>query len=393
MGYLSKNSSVVYVTEETTEGIPVDPSLGLEAVRILGDGFELSLERETIERTVLTSSISKALPRAGMKTATGSIGLEAAAALTAGLAPDGDLLFLSALGAKRSLASTVISGTGHTTTSIKLSAGTVTNFAANDILMLKEAGAFHVSPITAVNTNVGAEAVTLLVPTAAPVADACVIEKFTQYYGTDEGHPSLTITGFMGDAHKQQAVGCFVNSLALESYETGQIPNFTFGVQGLDYTETLASSGLTASFGDAEPPTVLGSCVYRDGALLDVTALSFSVENTLGTVMSTCSPNGKIAQKITERAITGSFTTYMSSTSVDLFNSFNNNTQFSLFFSMHNPTAVAGEKKQVVSVYIPNCVVTAMAKADADGLMQYNVEFSAGSSSAGVGSDLYVSFI
>lgn len=389
MTFISKNTLVVYLTQEVTEGVAVEPTLGSEAVGVLSDGFELNLNKETVERTNLTSSIATSLPRAGMKTAEGSISVEGKAGSTAGSAPDAGLLFLSALGGVKTLATTLTSTT-NTTSNIGLSAGDVTNLALHDIVMVKSATGFHVSPISAVGTN----SVTLMIPMSLAPADATVIEKFTKYYGTDSGHPTLTITGFMEDSHKQQATGCMVSSMALESFETGQVSSFAFGVQGQNYTETLAASGLTASYGDAEPPIILDACVYKDGVEIAVNSVSFSVENTIGRVMSTCSPNGIIGQKTTKRAITGSFNPYMDSADVSLFEGFTTNTTFSLFLSFANPVpGVAGAKKNVVACYLPNCIITSMPKADSDGIMQYNVEFAAGASPTGVGSDVYVAFI
>ena len=72
MAYVSKKSTVLYVTQEVTEGLAVNPSAGNQAVSILADGFELNPEKELVERNNLTSSISKALPRTGIKSASGS---------------------------------------------------------------------------------------------------------------------------------------------------------------------------------------------------------------------------------------------------------------------------------------------------------------------------------
>jgi len=490
MAYVSAKTTVLYVTEEVTEGTPVNPSAGNQAVSILSDGFELNGEKELVERNNLTSSIAKALPRVGIKTAAGSIGVEAKAALVAGAAPEADSLFKAAFGGKRSLASTVTSGTSHATNSIKLTLGADSNFLAGDIIMLKDSNlGYHVTPITAVVASVaasnfiqgsvgrltftadvpgttgnsitvelasggtaGSEAVTVvgndievaietgvstaaqiktaldnsvaaaalintvvttagvmetaaavtlaggtdgsltpLVPTSIAASNGTVIEKFTQYFGANSGHPSLTLTSFHEDAIKIQAGGCKVSSLSLDSFETGQIPSFSFGIQGQSYEETLAVSGLVSSFDGATPPLVLAACVYKDGVAIPVNAVTLSVENTLARVTSTCSPNGIIALRETERTISGSMTPYMDTTSVDLFNDFDENTEFSLFLHMQNP--ITNGKKEVVALYLPHCIITALPKADQDGLLTYALEFSAGPSSTGVGSDIHLSFI
>jgi hypothetical protein len=115
------------------------------------------------------------------------------------------------------------------------------------------------------------------------------------------------------------------------------------------------------------------------------------MENTLARVTSTCSENGIIALRESERTLSGSMTPYMDTTSVSLFNNFNENTQFSLFLHMQNP--ITNGKKEVIALYLPNCIITALPKADQDGLLTYALEFSAGPSSDGSGSDIYLSFI
>jgi hypothetical protein len=133
--------------------------------------------------------------------------------------------------------------------------------------------------------------------------------------------------------------------------------------------------------------------LFKDGVQLPVNSVAVSLENTLSPVQNMCSENGIIAQRITDRAITGSLVPYMDSTSSALFDSFDENTLFSLFFYAKVPGASTGIKKEVVAVYLPNCICTALPKQDADGLMQYSLEFSAGPSASGVGSDIYISFI
>lgn len=488
MAYISAKTTVLYVTEEVTEGTPVNPSAGNQAVSILSDGFELNGEKELVERNNLTASIAKALPRVGIKTAAGTIGVEAKAALVAGTAPEADSFFKAALGGKRTLASTITTGTSHATNSIKLVDGADSNFLAGDIIMLKDTNlGYHVTPITAVTAAVaasatitgsvgvlsfvadvkgvsgitvelasggtaGSEVVTVvgtdievqiesgvstaaqiktaidasvaaaalvnvtvstagamettaattlvgavvgaltpLVPTSIAASNGTVIEKFTEYYGTNSGHPSLTLTSYHEDAYKVQAAGCKVSSLSLDSFETGQIPSFSFGIQGQSYEESLAASGLTSSFDAATPPLVLAACVYKDGVQIPVNAVTLSVENTLTRVTSTCSPNGIIAHRETERVITGSMTPYMDTTSTTLFDNFDENTEFSLFLHMQNP--ITNGKKEVIGLYLPHCIITALPKADQDGLLTYALEFSAGPSSTGAGSDIHLAFI
>jgi hypothetical protein len=395
MAYVAMKTAVVYVTEEVTEGTAVAPTTGNQAVSILSDGFELQGEKELVERNNLTASLVKALPRVGIKTATGSIGVECKASATAGAKPEADLLFHAALGGVRQVAATVPVASNSTNTTV-VNVADASLFNVGDTIMIKSTNVgfdgYHISPITTVTTGGAEESVTLLVPMTNNAQELDVIEKLTTYYSANTGHPSLTITSYMEDAIKFQASGVRVNSLSLESFETGQIASFSFGLQGQNYTETLAASGLTAAFDGATPPLILNACVYRNGVRIPVQNVSLSVENTIATVQSTCSPNGVIAQRVTEQAISGSITPYMDTTSVALFSAFDANTEFSLFFHCQNPGAT-GVKKEAIAFYIPTCICTALPKSDADGLMQYALEFSAGPNATGTGAPLYISFI
>jgi len=393
MAYVTRKSAVIYVTEEVTEGTAVDPTLGSQAVGVLEDNFELNPEKELVERNNLTSSIAQTIPRTGIKTSSVTLGVEGASSDTEGSEPDYGLLMQSALGATRSSSAAVTSGTGHTTTTVNIDDTDISEFSVGDIVVIKESGAYHTSPIAAVDATPGSANITLLVAGGASFSDAVEIAKFTTYYGESSGHKSLTVTKFLEDAIKTQAAGCKVSSLSLEGFETGQLSSFVFGLTGLGFAETLAASGLTPSFGNAAPPIILDACLYLDGDLLGVNSFAVSVENTLGRVTTTCSDNGIITQLPTNRAISGSLVPYMDTTDVSLYNKFDLNTEFSLFVQAHIPTGTAGEYENSLALFIPKCIITALPKGEQDGIMQYNLEFQAGSDSSGTySSDIYISF-
>jgi hypothetical protein len=389
MAFISKKATIVYVTEEVTEGLAVAATAGSQAVSILSDGFEINAERELVERSNLNTSIGKDLPRAGLATSSLSIGVEAKGATTAGAKPEADLLFEAGLGAMRQLTGTVTSGTSHTTSIIKIADVDITKFVVGDMVLVKEAGAYHFSPIITVTTTPGAASITLLVAMGVAPTNAVVIEKFTTYYTANSGHPSLTVNAFYEDLLNASAAGCRVGSVSLEGFEVGQIPSFNFSLNGWEYSEVLGASGLTASFSGCTPPIALGACVYKSGTALSVSSLAFSLENTLAQVTSTCA--GMIGQRITERVVTGSFVTEMDSASVALFGEYDALTPVSLFMYLKNPTATAGQYANYVGVYIPNVVITTLGKQDSDGLMQYSCEFSAGTHASLA--DLYIGFV
>ena len=378
MAFATTKSRVVYLTEETTQGVAVAPTLGSQAVAILSDGFELNGEKELVERTVLTSSISKQIPKTGIKTATGSIGIEWKAHGTAGSQTEASLLYKSALGSVKTIATTTTTKAGNTASILEIEDADISKFAVGDIVLVKEAGKYHISPISAIDTTLGSATITLVRAGASAFSDAVVIEKSTVYKGSNSGHPYLTVTSYLDDALKIQSAGHLVASMALENFSVGQIPTINFALNGITYEETLAPSGLTASYDTATPPIALGACIYLDGVAIPVTELGFSVENTVGRITSTCSENGIISTRVTERAVTGSLTTYQETTSVGYYSKFNTNAEFSLFGFAGIPTGTAGEIKDLVAFFIPKCIITAKPIADADGIATIAIEFSAG---------------
>jgi hypothetical protein len=391
MADISLNTTVLYVTEEVIEGTAVDPTVGNQAVSVTSDGFALDASFAIIERNNMTSSIERPTGRLGIKTSSASLTVEAKACSTAGGKPEYDLLLESALGATR--ASTNNPTTITTTNVSVIPVSAITGLAKGDIVMFKDANGYHITPLTATAANgTNDDTVTCLVPFAVAPASNTVIEKFTTFYGANSGHPSLTLTAYMEDAFKVQSPGGKVTSLSLEGFEPSSIATFAFGLTGTGYDESASTaSGLTASYDGAEPPTVLSACVYKDGTQIPVSAFAFSLENTVAQKLATCAANGIVSQKITARAVTGSFSPYMDTTSTALFDAFTAETKFSLFGYLANPGASAGQKKEVIGFYLPRCKITNMPKADADGLMQYNVEFQAEPDTAG--SSLYISFI
>jgi hypothetical protein len=390
MGYLNKKASSVYITEESIEGTVVMPSAGSQAVGVLMDGLEINGEKELVERNLLTNTIAKQTPLTSIKTSSGSIAVEASANKTAGSAPEYGLLMKSLLGGVRTLADT-IAVTGGTVAVVEVASST--GLAVGDIIMIKKGvgGACHISPITSLT----ATEITLAIPAAVAFVAGDSIEKAVNYYGVNSGHPSLSITQYMDDKIRIQASGVKVASMSVDSFAVGQLPSFNFSFNGLGYSEAVASAPAGAKpavFVSAQPPLILNACVYMDDGTLIAQDVALSISNGLGRITSTCSANGVIGQLITQREITGSFTSYMSDSDVNMFTKFDANSTFRLFFYATNPVnGVAGGKKEAFAVHVPHCIITSIAKADSDGIMTLSVSFSAGEPVSG--SDINVAFM
>jgi hypothetical protein len=396
MAIAVKDNTVVAVEIEVTEGTYVAPSADTSYVQTLSDGFEQTGAKELLERNILNGSIGKTTPLTGTRSVTGAMPVEMRANSTEGAPPEYDKLMRSAMGLRRDTVTSTIddtdSGGTHTTTRAYLPDASAGLYDIGDIVTIEKAGAFHTSPITAKSDTPGDVYIDLLIAASGAFVDAEVIKAVATYVTADSGHPSLSVSKYVESAVLEQATGVKVTSMALENFTTGQLASWNFSYEGLDWDDTLTANPFTPAFDTALPPIILQACVFQDATQIDVNELSFSLENTLGFVTSTCSENGRISSRATERTVTGSFNPYKEDDSVEQSTKFRANTEFSIFASAFVPTGVAGEYGNVVAFYLPNCITTEKGEADQDGLLQHELSFTAGRGSAGTEEELYVSF-
>lgn len=392
MAIAVKDNTIIAVEIEDTEGVYKAPTSGSSYVQTLSDGTELTPAKELLERDIFNGSIGKTTPLTGTKTVSGALPTECRASSVEGSAPEYDALMQSALGRRRQ-GSASVTKVGNTATTLEIEDADISKYNVGDSILVKEPGAFHVSPIVAVDDTLGAARVTLLIPASAPFSDNVEIAAFTTYVTANSGHPSMSVSKYVEGAVLEQATGCRVTSASLESFTTGQLASWNFGFEGLSFDRSITPSPFTPQYDTSRPPIILNACVYQDATRLQVNELTLSIENTLGFVTSTCSPNGRISGRATERVVSGSFNPYKTDDNIDQFLKFNSTTEYSISASAHVPTGVAGEFSQVVAVYVPNCITTELGEADQDDLLQETVSFSAGRGQSGTEEEVYISFI
>ena len=396
MAIAVKDNTVVAVEIEVTEGTYVAPSAADSYVQTLSDGFELTPAKETLERNILNGSIGKTTPLTGTRSVSGSMPVEMRANSVEGDAPEYDKLMRAAMGSRRQVTTSTIDATDsagtHTTTRAYLPDADASKYNIGDIVTIKQAGAYHTSAIVAKSDASADVYIDLLTPADSAFSDSEVIAAVTTYVTADSGHPSLSISKYVESARLERATGVKCTSVALENFSTGQLANWNFGFEGLDWDHSLTASPFTPAFDSSQPPIILNACVFQDGVQVDVNELSFSLENTLGFVTSTCSENGRISSRATERTVTGSFNPYKQDDSVAQSTRFKANTEFSMFASAYVPSGTAGEYGQVVAFYLPNCIITEISEADQDGLLQEELSFTAGRGATGTEEEIYISF-
>lgn len=390
------------VMPEVTEGTHVAPAADTDYVQTLIDGSEMTPAKELLSRSISNGSLGESTPRTGIRSVAGALVCEARASETAGGTPEYHDLMESAMGDERSVTTTTMSdaddvgGNAYSDTIIRLADADASKYEVGDIVMTKRAGAYHVSPIVSVNNTPGqVEVVLLVADPAGNYVDGIEIEALQMYRTADSGHPSLSISKWIEGAVLEEANGCKVTSLALENFATGQLPNFNFSFEGLNFDRTISARPHVPNYDDALPPIVLDARLYIDNGpdCLRVTNVTFSMENALAFTSSICSPNGKDSARITNRTITGSFNPPKLDDSVADFDKFNDSTQFSLFGYAANPTTTAGEFQNVIAFYMPNCLITEIGEGDEDGLLTNELTFSANRGPSGTETEMYIASI
>ena len=384
MGLIVKENNKLAVKKEVTEGTYEAPSAG-DYVAIIDASLEPG--RDLLDRNVLNGSLGKSTPRLGMTNATGSVTVEAKTSGTAGTEPEAGPLFEAAMGSSNIMTATVTSGTTHTTTLINVS--DTSEFNVGDIVVVKESGAYHASPIASIVTDTS---ITLEIAAASAFSDSVVIEKSVNYRLADSGHPSLSITRYMEDAVREYITGAKISSMSLDNFAVGQIPTVAFGFEGLDYDRSVSAIGLTPTYDSSLPPVVLAALVAQDGTSVCVTNASISLSNGLAPVTCVAEASGKQAIRVANREISGSFNPYREDDSVANYTKFSAGTEFSLFLRVSIPGAT-GEYSQSVCVWLPNCFIESIAEGDNNGLVTDEISFRATKGSAGTEDEMVVAFI
>ncbi len=382
MAYTIKKNIKVAVKAESTEGTYQGPASGADFIQAQEDGIELNGSKDTLEINVIGLGLSKAAPRVGLESATGSLGVYMKAGSLPSAEPEYGVMVESLLGTKRA-SSAITTGTGHTASVISVSDTSDLNIG--DIVVIKEDDGYHTSPIQSINEDTS---ITLLVAGASAFSDNVEIEAFTTYVPADENHPAYSVSKWVEDEVLERAVGCKTTSLAIESFTTGQVASISMGFEGANYSRSLSTIPYSPSYDSSETPIILDACIYQDGVKVQINDFTLSVENALGWIKDTC--NGKVSSRVTSRTITGTINPYKQDDDVSNYAKFDSNAPFSLFITAHNPNATAGEYSESVSFYLPRCVITELAEGDIDGVLTDQISFMA-SSEDGSLKELYIS--
>lgn len=363
----------VFVEKEVTEGVYVSESAGGKAIEVLSDGLEFVPTKELLERNQRTSTVEKVPSRIGQKSMSGTIPIEFKSGDTEGAEPESTDLYEAMLGGKASYSAT-ISGLGHTVSRIQLADGDAAKYSIGYVVKVKEYDASvgvdedHVSPIVAKSDVPGDNYIDLLVPYSRAFTDNVEIAAGVAYFH-QSGAPTLSVTNYLGGKIREKAIGMRCTTAEMSNFTTGQLPQISFGLEGLDYAREVGQPLFAPAYDDSLPPVALCAKIYQGANELILNNIEFSLANTLGFLTSTASCSGKISSRITEFVCNFTANPYMEDDDVDQFDKFDKNEAYSLFGSAHNYGTTKDEKLQVISFYMPNCRTTEITTGDEDGIL------------------------
>jgi len=372
----------VFIEKEITEGVYIAEASADKAVEVLSDGLEFTPTKELLERNNRTSTVEQVPSRVGQKSMAGTIPTEFKASPIEGGDPETSDLYESLLGGKDQLIE-VTSLLGHTVDTIYLNAADLAQYKVGHIVKIKEnlasGGEDHISPIKAIDTTLGMESITLLVPAANPFSDNVKIGAAVNYYHKS-GQPTLSVTNYHGGKIREKAIGMRCVSAELADFSTGALPTVSFSLEGLDYKREVGQPLFSPAYDSqngAEPPVVLCSKIYKDGQEIIVNSVGITFENTVSFLTSTASCSGKINSRITAFKTSFTIDPYMEDNNTDLFDLFDQNTGFSIFGSSFNSNAVNADKNQAVAFYMPNCRIPEITTGNQDGILTEQVKGTA----------------
>lgn len=381
------NESSVALKQESTEGTYNAPSAGTEYIEVLSEGTSANKTRQELTRNTLGSSTEQEASRVGIAEVVAELPVELGSSATAGAAPQRlDLLLKSTLGGARTAAADTTT-TGNTATVLEF--GASPTFSVGDIVLVKEAGAYELRPVSAV----GATTITLAfaLSNGAP-SDGVECEAVATYYSDTSSSVSLSMEHNVGNTVQQRVAGLRGQSMSLENWAAGQIPTCNFSLGGLSLERADAAQSATPDFtADALPPVALSACLYINGTQYSYSELGLSVENSLSFLIDACNASGKVNSRIVDQVTSFNVKRYSDDTDLSGWDSFNDNDDVSVFFYAYNPSATAGEFSNAVAVWLPQGKITASPFGDQDGIATDDLEIKAHRSS---GNDsIFMSFI
>ena len=214
----------VAVVEETTESTPISPTSSGDYVSVR-PGFDMGMDRETLENDTLTSSIGKAKSVQGLEQPTFSIPSYLKSSGVEGTRPETDLLLQSGFGGtaalvtERDAVSGSTAGTVSTRATVVVDSGEGADFERGAALLIKDStNGFNIRCVRSISTDT----LSLNFNLDNAPASGVNLGRFILYKPADTGHIPLTIHGFMANGANQQLLsGAQVNNISISVNSNG----------------------------------------------------------------------------------------------------------------------------------------------------------------------------
>lgn len=393
---LIRANSLFAVKQEVTEGTYVAPAAATDYLQVL-DGFDMKPSRAVIDRSLVTTSPGRETPRLGMKSVQATLPVEFRGAGVEGDETDFASLFKAALGNERQNTTAVTARAGsNTSTSILIADADIGKFAVGDLVVVEQTGAYEMRPISAKTTGAGTATISFpfALTNGAP-SSGVTVSKFTTFFTADSGHPSLSLSYYLANEIRSAAIGCRVNTMALENFAPGKVASWKFGLEGVNFTQIDGVAPQTPTYDTGTPPLILNACVWRAGVLTTINQLGLTLQNDLGFLTSTCSANGKTGSRIKSREITGTLNPYMDDTSTTYFDDWVAGTEFSLFAYAYNPASTAGQFTlgSAIGIWLPQCITVDYHAENLDGIIAEGLGFRATRGAQGTAEEMYLGLV
>lgn len=231
MANIQTRSSILAVKVESTEGVPVSPTAGADAIA-LQDDFSIAPEFDVLDSAELRASIGNTKPIQGAENPTTSFSHYMRSSGVEGVEPNYGELLHSFMGAKSTTNTEYNTVAASTVGVIKVDAGEGATFERGEGLLIKDgANGFRVRVIDSVATddlNIGFQ-----VPTAP--GTGVNLGKCQLYKPANENHPTLTVWNYLGNGGAIQMMsGARVTGLSMD-FNAGELNNANYSLEGLSY--------------------------------------------------------------------------------------------------------------------------------------------------------------
>lgn len=246
---IQNRGSILAVKEETTEGTPVVPTAGTDAIASQDD-FDSSPDRELLENAEITSSLGPAKPSTGIESPTMTFSHYLRHSGVEGQEPNYKSLLKSLLGAVDTQSTERDTVASSTVSVVKVDSGEGAEFRRGMPLLVKDStNGFSIRPIHSISTD----DLTLGFDLANAPGTGVNLGKPIVYYPTNTGHPTLSLWRYWANsgAIELMAGSRIVNSTI--SIVAGQFINASYSSEGIQHYKnpiTIDSDDVYLDFTD-----------------------------------------------------------------------------------------------------------------------------------------------